>query len=239
MSTKNIGYSLVGIGLVGIIISLVIDILGFGKSGIQAAQLLGILLGIIFVAAGVGFVYTPQDEKVDFRENFIRQFERLCNLPTIVWIVIGFLVAYVLLFIFPVLFNLDHRFQYLYRYLPDKFPVGLDLNTIAESLRVWLTSDQGPYQTADIFYPPLHHVLLAPILLLNYPQSYYLVVGVTLISLFVLSFLIPVLLNDQKFFSIPLFFLFTALFSYGFQFELERGQFNVITFTLCILLTVR
>ena len=42
------------------------------------------------------------------------------------------------------------------------------------------------------------------------------------------------LFQEKRDFLIPVFFFVTALFSYGFLFELERGQFNVFTFTLCI-----
>jgi len=235
MTTKNTGYLLTGLGIAGIVISLLMDILGIGKAGIQAAQLLGIQIGAIVAAAGLGFIFTKQKVEIDLVNVARTSFEWLLDLPAIVWIIVGFLGAYVLLFIFPMFFNPEHRLQYFYRYLPDKYPIGLDLSTITESIRAWLINGQGPYQNQEIFYPPLHHILIAPILLFNYPKNYYLLVAIILVSFSILTFLIPVSVGERRNFSIPVFFFVTALFSYGFQFELERGQFNVITFTLCIL----
>ena len=235
MSFKKFGYLLTGFGIFTVSLSFVVDFLGIGKAGIQSAQLLGIVLGVLLMATGLGFLNLQQAETVNFKNSIIGLYERLLNLPPVVWVVLGFVIAYVFLFIFPMFFNPDHRLQYFNRYIPDKFPLGLDLATIDESIKTWLTTTQGPYQNADIFYPPLHHVLLAPLLLLNYPQNYYFVVAIILTSLFILSFLIPLWMNGKRDFAIPLFFLITALFSYGLQFEMERGQFNVITFMLCML----
>ena len=234
MSTRNIGYSLLGLGLFGIVFSIITDFLGIGKAGIQAAQILVIEIGVIMAAVGIGFIKFQRREKIHLSKLLRDVYEWLLNLPTIVWIIVGFLITYVLLFIFPMFLNPEHRMQYFNRYIPDKAPIGLDLNTIVEFIRVWLSNGQELYQQPDNFYPPLHHVLLAPLLLLSYPQNYYLVVAIILISMFVLSFLLPMLFQKERDFLIPVFFLLTTLFSYGFQFELERGQFNVFTFALCI-----
>ena len=233
MSIKRIGYALIVIGAFGVIGSIMVDRFGLGKPGIQAAQLLGILLGVILAFVGLGFINTYRTEKF----NLLNRARAICdyflNLPSIVWVIVGFLLVYVMLFIFPVFFNSEHRILYFNRYIPDAAPIGLDLNTIVVFLRTWLTSNQSPYPT--LFYPPLHHVLLAPLVLLDYPQSYYFVTMLTLASFFVLSLLIPLLVNKNREYSIPIFFFVTSLFSYGLQFELERGQFNVITFTLCMI----
>jgi len=235
MSFKKFGYVLTGFGVFMVTLALVVDLLGIGKAGIQSAQLLGIVLGVLLAAIGLGFLNLQQAEPINFKDSIIGLYERLLNLPTVVWVVFGFIIAYIFLFIFPMFFNPDHRLQYFNRYIPDKFPLGLDLITIDESIKTWLTTAEDPYQNADIFYPPLHHVLLAPLLLLNYPQNYYFVVAIILTSLFVLSFLIPLWMNGRRDFAIPVFFFITALFSYGLQFELERGQFNIFTFMLCML----
>ena len=146
MSTKNIGYSLIGLGIFGIVFSLIADFLGIGKAGIQAAQLLGIEVGVILATVGLGFINSQQREKIYFADLAKGAYEWLLNLPTIVWIIIGFLIAYVLLFIFPMFLNPEHRIQYFNRFIPDKAPIGLDLNTIVEFIKVWFSNDQGPYQ---------------------------------------------------------------------------------------------
>ena len=234
MSVNKIGYFLITLGILGVIFSFSADFFGLGKPGLQAAQILGVQLGAIVTAIGFGFIDKKQNDVINIKNIVNSIINWIINLPTIVWVIIGFLIAYVVLYIFPVFFNPEHRILYFNRYIPDKYPIGLDLSTIAGSISTWFSTDGGPYQNPNIFYPPLHHVLLAPILLLAYPQRYYLVVTLALICLFILVFLIPALANKKGNMSIPVFFLVTILFSYGFQFELERGQFNVITFTLCI-----
>ena len=58
---------------------------------------------------------------------------------------------------------------------------------------------------------------------------------ITLLCYVVVTLVLPRRINKQK--SIPalsMLIFVTGLVSYGLQFELERGQFNVIAFTLCL-----
>lgn len=230
---KIFGFTLIALGLLLIGLFFLADVFGLGKDdGIGAAQILGIQAALIMIVGGLGFVSTGRKEKIDLIKISKAALDWLLNLPAIVWVCIGFLLVYLMMFILPMFLNPEHRIQYFNRYIPDHAPIGLDLNTIVGSIDVWLSTNQSPYP--DLFYPPLHHILIAPITLLEYPQSYYLVTVLTLVSFFVLSFLVPLLARKSRAYSIPVFFFVTSLFSYGFQFELERGQFNVIAFTLCI-----
>jgi hypothetical protein len=231
---KKFGITLIALGLLLISIFIFADLLGFGRDGgIGAAQILGIQVAIIVVLVGLSLIFIGQKEKINLINISQSALTWLLNLPTIVWVCIGFLLVYLMLFVSPMFLNPEHRLQYFNRYIPDHAPIGLDLNTIVASIDAWLSTHESPYP--DFFYPPLHHVLVAPITLLDYPQSYYLVTMLTLFSYFILSFLIPLSASRSRDYSIAVFFFVTSFFSYGFQFELERGQFNVIAFTLCIL----
>src|SRR5688572_27977930 len=108
MSLKKIGYCVVGFGVFIVLASLVVDYFGIGKAGIQSAQLLGIQFGVILAAIGLGFVYYQQAEEVSMKSFINAFYEKILKLPTIVWIMVGFLIAYICLFIFPMFLNPDH-----------------------------------------------------------------------------------------------------------------------------------
>jgi hypothetical protein len=56
----------------------------------------------------------------------------------------------------------------------------------------------------------------------------------TFLSYCLLTLLLPLKIIDRKYFPLALLLFVTGLFSYGFQFELERGQYNVFTVLLCL-----
>jgi hypothetical protein len=72
-------------------------------------------------------------------------------------------------------------------------------------------------------------------LLLSYPANFFFITAVTLGGIILLFLLIPALTNAKHVSSLSVFFFLTVIFSYGMQFELERGQLNAIAFTLCVL----
>ncbi len=231
MSAKNFGYTLVGLGIFGTILSLIVDSLGFGKPGIQAAQLLGIQVGVILMILGIGLIKSGRTEKVLLSRLSRSVVDWILNQPTLIWVLTGFIIGYVVLFIFPVFFNPDHRIQYFNRYLPSRAPIGVDFRAIVVSVENWISTKETP----NILYSPLFNIFFAPILLLSYPKNYYLLTSLTLISFFVLTFLLPRRISPRENHPIITFIFATAIFSYGLQFELERGQFHTIAFMLCIL----
>lgn len=53
MSKRTIGFILIALGAVGVMVSLLADVLGLGTyPGINGAQLLGAVVGIVLAAAG-------------------------------------------------------------------------------------------------------------------------------------------------------------------------------------------
>jgi hypothetical protein len=91
---------------------------------------------------------------------------------------------------------------------------------------------KSPYEMAYHFYPPLYHIVFAPILIFDTQGKYSLMTGLTLLSFGLLFFLLW--RKKANGHGVFLFFFLTGLFSYGMQFELERGQFNVLTLLLAI-----
>ncbi len=233
MSTKKMGYALALIGALGTLLSVIIDYLGFGEGGIQAAQILGILAGIIIAVFGLSVATQVPEKQIDIGSSFKGGAKRLLNLPVGVWFVIGFLVVYILLFIYPVFLNTDRSMVYFNRFLPNRNPIGADMNYTLNYVKTWVTTGESPYPESH--YPPLTYILLSPLTLFNYPTVYAVSTYLTLLSYILLTLLLPILFTHKKEFSLILLLAVTGLFSYGFQFELERAQYYSMAFLLCML----
>jgi uncharacterized protein with PQ loop repeat len=233
MSTRKIGYGLAIIGICGALLSVIVDVLGIGDGGIQAAQILGIMVGLLIAVVGMTVALQTPDKHVDIGSSLRAGGERLLGLPVSVWFVVGFLVVYVWLFVSPVFLNADRSMTYFNRFLPNANPIGADMNYTLNHVKSWVTTRESPYPASH--YPPLTYVLLSPLTLFEYPHSYIVSTYLTLFSYFILTLVIPVLFNPKRNFSLILLLSITGLFSYGFQFELERGQYYSIAFLLCML----
>src|SRR6266498_129650 len=210
---------------------LIVDSIGLGSGGIQAAQLLGIEVGVFVIFLGYFFLVTASEKTnvLEWRDQLSRFFS-----SPVVAVLIGVLAAYFVFSIVPMLLNSDLRFQYFSRYLPDKYPIGLDLQTLLNHVKTWFEI-KTPYPGCIFqFYPPLTYAFFSPLTMLDYRTAYLVMILVTLISYVVLTLLIPVRMNLSGNHSIIFLLFAVSLFSYGLQFELERGQYNVLTFLLCI-----
>jgi hypothetical protein len=190
-------------------------------------------VGVITALFGLGLVLSEQKTENMSLDGAAKKFAQILNLPIIVWILTGFLVVYILFFIFPVYFNTDLRMFYLYRYIPDRYPAGSDMLYNTSAITEWLQG-KNPYGIGGHFYPPLYHIVFSPLLLLGYPNNFYLMTAITILSFIVMGFVLPMAFKKGAGISVLVFFLLTGLFSYGLQFELERGQFNVLAMALCI-----
>jgi len=234
---KKISYIAIALGLLITLISILADYFGLGNGGIQAAQLLGAQAGIILALGGVGLkIFDIQDgEKLFSWRQAHALVERILYLPVIFWILIPFLGIYFIFFVSPVFLNEKLQMAYLNRYLPHTGMIGADLRVFLEYIEAWLNSGQSPYVSGYIAYPPFSFILFSPLVLVGYPGAYRLITVATLISYFIVTLAIPMLLTKGKSFSIILFIFIIGLFSYGLQFELERGQSNLIAFMFCLL----
>jgi hypothetical protein len=233
MSPQKIGYSLIGIGAVIVFFMFIADAVGLGKGGIQAAQLLGIELGVLLIILGYAFSMAgsgPGNSWVEWRTRIDQVFS-----SPLTAVVVGVLLAFFVFSIVPMLFNQDLRFQYFYRYLPDKYPIGLDLQTLLGRVQTWFAL-KTPYP-GDIpqFYPPLTYAFFSPLTMVDYRTAYLIMTLITLVSYVILTLLLPLRMNPKGNHSIVFFLFAASLFSYGLQFELERGQYNVLTFLFIML----
>jgi hypothetical protein len=159
---------------------------------------------------------------------------KIAGWPIIYWVLSGFLLAYFLFFIGPIFLNPDHSMKF-FEYVPAREVIGQDLNYMLDYCRSWLIYGSTPYIGHNL-YPPLAMVIFSPLLLLNPPTAYLVITMIIILGYIFVTFVLPILDNAPKsVMSTTLLILLTGLFSYGLQFELEKGQFNIISFSLCML----
>jgi hypothetical protein len=158
---------------------------------------------------------------------------RLSGLSPVTWMMAAFIVTYLYFFIRPIFLNPDHVMKYLH-YVPGSDPIGYDLNMVLSFTRAWMAGD-NPY-FGQGFYPPLVWALFAPLVPLEPAQAFGIVTGVTLLCTLILTAGIPVWMNQDGYSpAVLLVIVLTGLFSYGLQFELERGQFSVWAMMLALM----
>lgn len=232
IKARNFGYILLGIGVFITAFAIISDSIGIGKKGIQAAQLLLIQVGVLLIFVSIGFMNLKELE-IHFYDQVQRISTWLFNLPTFAWILVGFFITYIILFVLPVFLNSDRSISYLTRYIPEIRPIGRDLGFNTSSIANWL-SGNGLYDFENHYYPPLYAVVFSPFLLINYPMTFYVMTIITLSSIVIVGLVIPKLLVASEKREVIVLFFITVIFSYGMQFELERGQFNVFAFMLSL-----
>jgi len=120
-------------------------------------------------------------------------------------------------------------------YVPAKGFIGEDLLQMLSYSESWWIAKQTPYIERNL-YPPLASVLFTPLLSLEFSAAYKVITLVNVFLFVLMTLVLPLRIIKEKQVSassvIMLIFI-TGLFSYGFQFELQRGQFNVIAMAAC------
>lgn len=232
---KKLSFALIGIGLFFIVFFAGADLFGLGgDSGIGATQLLGILAGVTSILIGIGLTTIKWDEETGFREQL--RLTKIMNAPVLYWAVFTFLIVYVSFFLLPVFFS-KLQMQYITKYIPDAFVthIGFDIESIVSRIENWLRTGQSPYADGFVAYPPLAIAIFATFSIIGFPAYFKLIVSVTVLAYLIAGLALPLLLVPKRNQALLILFFITGLFSYGFQFEQERGQFNLITFALCLI----
>lgn len=210
-------------------VSLLADFIGLGDhGGIPAVQILGAEAGAILALIGLG--WRIQQQGGGALPSWRGAAAWVGNQPVLTWVVVGFLIAYLLCFIAPAIYNADLRFHYFTDYIREREKIGFDTRLILEHIGHWYTGDQTP----KYLFPPLTTLLFTPLLLLRFPYNYYVSTVVTLVSFLLLNLGLPSLFTKKENRLLVLFIFAVSVFSYGLQFELETGQF----YTLAMLLSM-
>lgn len=155
----------------------------------------------------------------------------LANTQPRSWILAGFLIVYISFFIYPIFFS-SQTMQFP-AYIPVMKIIGGDLDQILGYSKPWALFGDSPY-VGENPYPPFVAVFFAPFLLLPFSSAYRIIVLLGLISFILGIYFLTAQFKDRSGFASVFFFvIFTGFFSYGLQFELERGQFNIIAMVFC------
>jgi len=162
-------------------------------------------------------------------------FEHILDAPFIMWVMLGFSMSYLLFFLRPIF--LTFPVMQFPQYIPVQDPIGIDLKITLSHTETWFMAKLSPYIGNSLYlYPPMVSVLFMPILFISSSWAYKIVTFVTVVCYVIITFVFPLRIGKERQVSSSLMLVFiTGLFSYGLQFELERGQSNVFTFFLCFL----
>ena len=155
--------------------------------------------------------------------------------PVIVYVLAGYFAIYAAFFLIPVFLNSDRVMQFP-RYIPTYDPIGNDWQISKSNLESWYTTGKL-IDPMEIPYPPLGYVLVYPLLFTDVRLSYAIVTVSSVLAFGLATVVVPLLVGGgmNSAFPVVTFCFVTGLTSYGVQFELERGQFNVVAISLCLL----
>jgi hypothetical protein len=169
--------------------------------------------------------------------NTLRPLLQAISTSTLTWALVGFFLAYLLFFFRPIFENSRHEFWFP-RYVPVFTNVGSDLGQDLDMGKKWLSGVANPYAGTDYYYPPLSIPIFAVLSFFSFYWVYRAVSLFTMASYFFITVLFPLFFSGRRNVSSLMILAFIAGFmSYGFQTELERGNFNVIAVS-CALFAV-
>lgn len=155
---------------------------------------------------------------------------QLLNWPLINWISLGFFITFFTFFIKPIFFHSSLTLQY-YKYIVNLSPIGHDFREIVSISSIWYHTGANP----PILYPPFTLIFFTPFTFLSFEIGYKILVLIIVLCYILITFTIPQWINKSKEISpFAMLILITGITSYGFQFELERGQWNIIAFAFCL-----
>lgn len=119
-------------------------------------------------------------------------------------------------------------------YVPSGKLIGNDLRITLAHVAALFTG-QPYYQEEPMPYPPLALLLLYPLTAIGFFNAYRIVVVLTVAAFVGLTVWLSARLSARPVGDAPAFWLAgVGLLSYPFQFELERGQWNVIAVALAL-----
>ncbi len=151
--------------------------------------------------------------------------------PPIVWVRAGFGLFFLLYFIKPAFLNPYHKLE-LFGSFPAMEPIGADLREYLNFSKALL--ERGSPYISPNYYPPLESVFFLPLTFTTPDRAYVIMTLVSYLCFLGITFLFPLSLAREKR-AIPTlaFITIAGLFSYGFLFEIERGQYDLVVVALC------
>lgn len=169
------------------------------------------------------------NEKYSFGsfQLFLRSvWTRITEASVLFWIMLGVFPVFLMYYIRPIYFNDQLKFYYPVDYIYQINPIGYDFRLLLYSLESWFLLGK----TTEYVFAPLVLYVFAPFLLIKYPVAYFVITILTIIGFMVTAWLGARIVGKTHH-TVVVFVFTLTFFSYGLQFELERGQ----TYTLAFL----
>lgn len=158
--------------------------------------------------------------------------EKISAAPIHAWVLLAFGLAYVLFLVDPVFLRTNQ--MEFYRYVPAGNRIGIDLKLTLSWSEYWLHGGPVPDKEGTI-YPPLASMLFSPLLAFKFAEAYRILTIATVLIYAATTLVLPGWMMRQKGLTVvAVLIAATGLVSYGLQFELERGQFSVLTIFLAL-----
>ncbi|MEK6766044.1 MAG: glycosyltransferase family 87 protein [Planctomycetota bacterium] len=155
----------------------------------------------------------------------------IANIPVIYWALLGIILSYFLFFVWPVFLNQQQEMQFP-SYIPVMNPIGTDSRMMVIFAKKWFLEHQSLY--GGVCATPISILFFAPLMYLSDSQAYYIMAVIIVLVYLFNSLIFPALFVRTRTLS-PLVVLISVvgLFSFGLQFEIERGQFYSIAMFFC------
>ena len=147
------------------------------------------------------------------------------------YVLAGYAVSFWLFFVIPTFLNSAHAMAFFY-YVPAMNPIGEDLRQMLSYSNSLFLNKSTPYIGQNL-YPPLASVVFIPLLFVKFVDAYYFITLINFLCIILIAYIIPYLIGNKKISELSMFIFAISFFAYGVQFEIERGQFNLIAMSLC------
>ena len=158
------------------------------------------------------------------KKFFKSTYANLSALPIIDWVLLGFFISFCTAYLIPVFLNQSKMI--FFEFVPAGNTIGMDFN---EFRQISFNMDFRH------FYPPLTILFFKPFTLFSQQDGFKILSFLTLFCFIFATYFLPSrLARGRQVYPLLMVILFSGILSYGFQFELERGQWNLIAFTFCM-----
>jgi len=161
------------------------------------------------------------------KKIFVYLAQKIKNAPLLLWAAAGVLPAFFLFWVIPMFFRADLTIHYPNGYLPKLTPIGNDLRLALQAANAWATSRQ----LTDFIFTPAALAFFMPFIKLEYARAYHVFVLLIFLAYLLLAVLALAWI-ESKHHAAAVFLLLASAYSYGAQFELERGQSHSLALAL-------
>jgi hypothetical protein len=143
-----------------------------------------------------------------------------------------FVVTFVLYYFVPIFLNSFNQMQFP-QFVPKFDPIGIDLRWLWQVVQDWGQSGFSSLNNGAMHFPPFILLLFSWSSKLGFQDTYKLFSLFTLTLYLLTAIAIPYLVASKskletKTWLISIPFALLGLNAYGFQFEIERGQWNLV-----------